>query len=431
VTRRKVEPAIFEVERVLLATLLCRPSDCAAVEITAECFVLESHADIFHAYEALLGASKPADAVSVGDYLEQHGNAELGHLAVDIASGSLTTPVPEAYAKRVMEAWRQRKAQDIARELLDSNAPEAVDSAISALMSLHAIESKHEWTSKEATNEAWKKILELHESGGKLPGVTTGIEALDDYTGGLHDGDLIIVGARAAMGKTAMLATMFRAAAKKDGSVGVISGEQSVQQIALRGLAALGRVNAGKFRRADFQEEDWTRISNAIAQSAELPIMFLDRSAPSISEVVRVARRWKHKHKIKALYIDYLQRLAGGEGDKKHERIGDIAKSLKNLARDLGIPVIALAQVGRDVEKRANQKPHMGDLSDSSEIEKEADVIMMLYRPAYYDQNAAQDEAEVIIDKNRHGPTGYVEVRWEGQYMDFSDKAAAYSEPEW
>jgi replicative DNA helicase len=304
--------------------------------------------------------------------------------------------------------------------LVESTDEKAVDTAIAALMNLHATEQNHEWDSKQATKLAFQELVTIYQAGGKLPGLTTGIPALDEKLGGFHRSDLIIVGGRAAMGKTAMLGGMARLAAKSGAPVGVISGEQPVVQMALRNLSAASRIEATKFRTARFDESEWTRITGAVSENADLPMWFLDRSAPTVAEVVRVARRWKHKYGIRALYVDYLQRIVG-QGDRKHEQVGFVARSLKNLARDLDIPVIALAQVSRGVESRASQVPRMGDLSDSSEIEKEADQVLMIYREGYYDPEAPQDQAKVIVEKNRHGPTGFVDVHWNGAVMTFGD----------
>lgn len=420
---------ILEIERTVLATLMLRPGDCHRVELNPEHFASEVHGDLYRAIRSLLGESRPADPVSVADYLEQQGDRALANLAVEVANTANITPVPEPYAHRVMTAWRQRKAKEIGMQLVESVDEKAVDAAISALMSLHALEQNHEWDAKEATRQAWQEVVTVHEAGGKLPGVTTGLAELDEKLGGLHGGDLVIVGGRAAMGKTAFLLGIARAAAVAGHPVGIISGEQPVNQVALRMLSAEAKVDAKRFRTADFQEEHWPRIFNAVEANSQLPIWFLDRSAPTMAEVVRVARRWKHKHGIKALYVDYLQRIVG-EGERKYEQVSMVARSLKNLARDLEIPVVALAQVSRDVEKNAGtpRPPRMADLSDSSEIEKEADQVLMLFRAGHYDANAAQDEARVIVEKNRHGPTGFVDVHWSGALMTFADRTHAYDE---
>lgn len=418
---------ILEIERMLLATLMLRPGDCNRVELSAEYFVSEQHADIFSAIRTRTVEAKPVDPVTILDHFEQEGRRALGSLALDIGNGNMATAVPEAYAHRITTAWRQRRAREIGSTLLESTDEKAVDKAIASLMNLHATEQNHEWDAKQATRAAFAELTAIHESGGKLPGVTTGLTDLDDKLGGLHKGDMIVVGGRAAMGKTAFLIGMARAAAMAGDPVGIISGEQPVEQVALRMLSSGSKIDARQFRTAQFADSEWSRVFDATAVNSQLPMWFLDRSAPTAAEVVRVARRWKHKHGIKALYVDYLQRVVG-EGDRKFEQVGFVARVLKNLARDLEIPVIVLAQVSRAVEGRANQSPRMGDLSDSSEIEKEADQVLMLFRPGYYDEKAAQNEARVIVEKNRHGPTGYVDVHWDGSIMTFGNLANSYDD---
>lgn len=416
------DKTILEFERTLLATMMLRPGDCWSIDVQSEHMASEQHAEILTAIRSLAADSQPVDPVTVADLFEKAQRPALGRLALSISSDSQTTAAPAAYAARIIAGWRQRKAVEIGRALIESPDPKAVDSAIASLMALHATEAQHEFTAKEAAKSALVELTKIHDAGGKLPGVTTGLTDLDEKLGGLHPGDLIIVGGRAAMGKTSFMLGMARAAAMAGHPVGMISGEQPVEQVALRMVSAESRMSAKTFRTAQFDESDWSRVFGGFETVASLPIWFLDRSSPTLAEVVRVARRWIHQHGIKALYIDYLQRLVG-EGERKFEQVGFVAKGLKNLARDLEIPVVVLAQVSRAVESRSSQVPRMGDLSDSSEIEKEADQILMLFRPGYYDENAEQGTARVIVEKNRHGPTGYIDVAWLGETMTFADLA--------
>jgi len=416
------DPTIVEMERTLLATLMLRPGDCFRVIVPPEYYLSEQHADIARAIQEQSAASKPVDPVTLSDYFEQQGRKSLGDYALTIGSDAYITPVPDAFAHRITTAWRQRKAKEIGMTLVESTDEKAVDRAINDLMNLHAVEQNHEWDAKQATRAAFQQLNETHKAGGRLPGITTGLIDLDDKLGGLHRGDLIVIGGRAAMGKTAFLMGLAKCAAMAKEPVGVISGEQPVEQVAMRMLSSQAKIDAKKFRTAQFAEEEWPRVFNATADISSLPMWFLDRSAPTLAEVARVARRWKHKHGIKVLYIDYLQRIVG-EGERKFEQVGYVARGLKNLARDLDIPVVVLAQVSRAVETRSSQVPRMGDLSDSSEIEKEADQVLMLFRPGYYDDQQPQNQARVIVEKNRHGPTGYIDVHWDGATMTFKNSS--------
>jgi replicative DNA helicase len=421
------EPTILEIERILLVTLMLRPGDCWRVNLAPAHFASEQHADIMQAILTRSQDAKPIDPVSLMDHFEQAGQPSIGQLALEIGNSGMLTPVPEPYAHRISAAWRQRKARDIGMALLKSTDEAAVDQAIASLMNLHAVEQNHEWDAKQAAQAAFAELTTIYASGGKLPGITTGLADVDGKLGGLHRGDMIVIGGRAAMGKTSFLLGMARAAAKAGHPVGIISGEQPVEQMSLRMMSSASNIESRKFRTAQFEDFEWGKLAGVVSSNAELPMWFLDRSAPSMAEVSRVARRWKHKHGIQALYVDYLQRI-GGEGERKYEQVSFVARGMKNLARDLDIPVVALAQVSRAVEGRSSPVPKMGDLSDSSEIEKEADQVLMIYRAGYYDQNADQNTARVIVEKNRHGPTGYIDLDWRGATMTFGDLSREYDE---
>ena len=422
--RAKNETAL-EMERVLLATMMLRPADCWRVDVSQEHFVGELHGEIFKAIRELSAESAPSDPVSVCDYFERSGRKELGGLALSISSATVTTAMPDAYAQRLVAGWRQRKSREIGASLIESTDPKAVDTAITDLMALHATEQKHEFSAKEAARTALNELNRIHESGGKLSGVTTGLIDLDESLGGLHKGDLIVVGARMAMGKTAFLIGLAKAAAASGAPVGMISGEQPVEQVALRMVSAASRLDAKIFRTAKFDESEWGRVFGGFETIAKLPMWFFDRSAPTMGEIARVARRWKHQHGIKALYVDYLQRIVC-EGEHKHEQIGNAARQLKNLARDLEIPVIALSQIKRDDTGVKVKTPTLNDLAGSDDIGREADQVLMLYREGYYDTNAPQGTASVIIEKNRHGPVGKVDVSWQGRTMTFDNAAREY-----
>lgn len=417
--------ALIHVERQVLHTAMQRASSLPDMPLTAKHFANEQHAELWGLIQSLALDAKPFDAVSVAEAAERAGlpNA-VQALAIGIAAAPELYPAADARypAGLLVTGWRDRESMRIAHALADEAGRReegATDRAIAALMALHADERDCEHTAKSAMQQAWAEVLAAHEAGGRLIGVTTGISALDDSLGGLHDSDLIVVGARPAMGKTGLLLGMTTAASKTV-PVGLISGEQPASQVGLRWMAAGSGVSVGKLRAAKIEEENWAGLGNAVREIGERPIRLLDRSSPDIAEVIRTARRWKHQYGIRALYVDYLQKLeiSGMAKAPKHERVGAIARSLKNLARDLNIPVVALAQVNRKVEERANQRPMMSDLADSSEIEKEADQIMMLWRDTSNPQ-AETSQAEINVVKNRHGNTGAVHCLWRGATTSF------------
>lgn len=408
----------LDFERTLLATMMLSPADCWRITISPDHFASEQHAEILRTVQARAAASEPIDPVSVADAFEQQGKRALSRLTLQVAN-CVTTATPEAYAARIVAGWRSRKASDIGAQLVGASV--SVDDAVAGLMALHFTEQKHEFTAKEVCRDAFADLQTAHEAKGGLLGVPTGIMDLDDKLGGLHAGDLIIVAGRAAMGKTSFMANVAKHAASKGIPIGIISGEQPAKQLGSRMVSAVARVPAKSFRTARFDEAEWSRVYSGFHTVAPLPMYFYDRSSPTMAEVVRVTRRWIAKHGIKALYVDYLQRITG-EGDRRYEQVSNVARGLKNLARDTNIPVVALAQVSRDAE-RDDRTPSLRHLSDSSEIEKEADQVMILYRPGYYDESANQHEAIVDVAKNRHGATGKVKVYWSADTMEFHDLA--------
>lgn len=423
-----VSEAIIEMERVLLATLMQRPADCYGVALQPADVSTDAHEVILAAILDATAESRPVDAVSIADDLERAGKRPAATLALRIAAETTTTTSPSAYAERIEAAARSRRASAIARDLVASVAAEgdkAIDAAVEALMGLHNRQARHEWTLKAATKAAYDHLVEMDKLGGKLPGISTGMPSLDDFLGGFQPGDLVVLGARPSMGKSAMVFCWALNAAQAGHPVGVISSEQPAKQVAQRAIAVNSGVAATRFRTGKIEEYQWAQLTAAVATNVRLPVHIFDRSSPSIAEVVRVARRWAMQHGIKALFVDYLQKLEG-PGERKFEQVAHIVRALKNLARDLNIPVIVAAQVSREVEKRKPPKPHMGDLSDSSEIEKEADQVLMLYRAEYYERENAgvRGLAEIIIEKNRHGGTGLITCAFDSPTMKFSEREA-------
>ena len=424
------DSSLLLVERQLLHTALVRPSSLVDMPLQSAHFTTEAYAELW-GYITRENQEAEADFITVAEAAERDGRRHVVTLATEIAcdSSMFVVTAPAGKCALVVAGWRNREARRIAADLADGAARReegAIDAAVAALMALHAEDRECEHTAKSAMTAAWHQVMAAHEAGGVLVGIPTGLADLDETLGGLHDSDLIVIGARPAMGKTGLLLGMTLAGSEK-GPVGLISGEQPHEQVGLRWMATGSGVSVGKLRAAKVAEEQWSGLTGAVKRYADRPIRILDRSSPDIAEVIRVARRWKHQHGIKALYVDYLQKLeiSGMGNAPKHERVGAVAKALKNLARDLRIPVVALAQVSRKVEERANQRPMMGDLADSSEIEKEADQIMTLWRDQS-NPNAEFAPAEVNVVKNRHGNIGTVHCLWRGASTAFVslDRAA-------
>lgn len=228
------------------------------------------------------------------------------------------------------------------------------------------------------------------------------------------------------MGKTAFLGGLTEAAANDNRRPGVISAEQPAVQMALRRLSMVSSVPASSLRSGQFEDEDWTKLQAGMSKALGRDMWIYDRSAVTLDELVGIARKWKHTHDIGILFIDYAQRIKVPGCRDRIQEVSDVAIGLKNLARDLNIPVVALAQVKAAVETRPDKRPNAGDLANSDELTREADQILMLYRDEAYNlESQHKGIAEILIEKNRHGPTGFKKVAFLQETMRFADLGRA------
>lgn len=409
-------------EQSVLGGLLLAPEAMHEVEdlVTGDMFTRADHRTIFYAIGDMVAAGKPVDVVTLGEALESDGHNLTGYL-LDLHGTTPSAANIRAYAQLVRDTWTRQQIRMVGHRIAaaDGDAAVALDAAIADLMRLQHTSQKHEYSLRDGMSMAYQAMKEARELGGRIPGITTGLSKLDGIVGGWHDSDLVVIGARAAMGKTALLLNFAHACGVPHG---IVSAEQPVDQVAARIMSLDSGIAATAMRSGRVDDEDMGTLHASVKRLIDRKAFVYDRSAPTIGEVCRIARKWHHQHGIKVLFVDYIQRIESDRGEKRYERVGDVVRQLKNLARDLQIPVVALAQVARNVEQRQDKRPHMGDLSDSSEIEKEADQVLMLYRDEVYDpESPNRGTAEIIIDKNRHGPTGFVRCAWLAETMRFAD----------
>jgi replicative DNA helicase len=428
----RIPPSSVEAEQAVIGGLMLVPDKIEAVStnLAVDDFYRKDHQMIYRAMLELSGRGQPCDAVTLGDWFDANGFAEMmggGSYLIDLASTTPSAANIEAYAEIVREKSVRRQVIDKGTAMVeqaygsDSDAVSLVDGSITELMALQKIEARAEFSITQVLTAAYAEAQRARELGTTIPGIPTGLGRLDYVLGGWHDSDLVVVGARPAMGKTALLLNFLVSCKVK---CGLISAEQPMQQIGARLLSLKSHVDAEKMRSGRFRDEDYGRLQNAIAELTDRTIQVYDRSSPTIADVTRMARKWKHECGIRILFVDYIQRIKAVQTSKnanKSERVGEVVQGLKNLARDLEIPVIALAQVSRSVDSREDKQPGMGDLSDSSEIEKEADQVITLYRPYVHDENAEPALAILSIEKNRHGATGVVKAAWIAESMRFEE----------
>lgn len=406
----------------LLGGLLLDNSRFQEIDLSPDDFVDETHRQIFVAMTDLLREGRSADAITVSDYLQNQTGRDWLHTVATLANHTPGSANVATYAKIVRDEAVKRRALEVAdglRVRIQEEGLDAVDSAIRDLMLLSSPRRDFECSVTKACADAVDEIDRAYQSGGKVHGVTTGLVDLDECLGGLHNSDLIVVAARPAVGKTAMLINL---ADNAGVPVGIISGEQGRSQIGMRLIAKNGRLNAYRMRIGKIDDEEWPRITSAVSKITNKHIWINDRPNPTIEELMRQARKWRYQHGIKALYVDYLQRIRALPKAVRHEQIGFVALSLKELARELDIPVVALAQVNRNVEGRENKRPSMGDIKDSGSIEQEADIVITMYRDDVYDENSPDAGiVELNVAKNRHGPTGLIRCTWEAKSMTFNN----------
>lgn len=436
--RMRVPPQSVEAEQSVLGGLMLSPGSLNRVELDEADFYRRDHALIYRAILELDAEGKPFDAVTVGDWFHTMGLSD--HVGNGAYLIELATQVPSAanitaYAGIVRDKALLRRAIDTASALLEDcfnpegrDSTELLDNAIRGLMALSKGEQKHDYSLQQALKLAWEDAQDAYEHRGKIRGIATGFSRMDKRLGGFHKSDLIIIGARPSMGKTALMVNLALNAAAAGHSVGMISGEQSVMQMGQRSLACDSRVAAERMRNGNFEEEDWPPLTATMSRLMARKVRIFDRSAPTLDEICRTARRWKQEYGIGILFVDYLQRIKVPKAENRIAEVAEASRALKTLARDLEIPVVALAQVKADVDNRKeDRRPNLGDVANSDEATREADLIGFLYRDEVYnDKSTDAGIAELNFEKNRHGPTGRFKLRFDGETMMFADLAERF-----
>lgn len=279
---------------------------------------------------------------------------------------------------------------------------------------------------KEAMKEAFEILQVRYESQGTVTGLPTGFTDFDEMTAGLQPSDLIVLAARPAMGKTTLALNMAEyAALKSKKAVVVFSMEMSASQLAFRLISSIGRINAGRLKTGQLEDEDWSRVTMAMKMLSESKIFIDDEPALSPAKLLSKARRLKREHDLGLVVVDYLQLMqVPGNSENRATEISEISRSLKALAKELHVPVIALSQLNRGLESRTDKRPVMSDLRESGAIEQDADIILFIYRDDYYNKDSNDKGlAEVIISKHRNGATGTVKLKFFGEYTRFDNLA--------
>jgi replicative DNA helicase len=414
--------------------------DRVADRITAEDFYRHDHRLIFRAVSTLADRNAPFDMVTVSEQLDRTaelesagGMAYLGRLAAETPSAANIV----AYADIVRERSILRSLISVGTEIADSAyTPEGRDSKelldvaeqkVFRIAEQGARGAQGFRGMKPLLTAAVNQIEELYETKNPITGIATGYEDLDALTSGLNPGDLVIVAGRPSMGKTSFAMNIAEYVAMKNAEpVAIFSMEMPGEQLAMRLLSSMGRINQQKLRSGRLEDGDWPRLTSAVQMLSEAPLFIDDTPALSPTELRARTRRLMREHKgLKLIVVDYLQLMQSpGSSENRANEISDISRSLKALAKELSVPMIALSQLNRSLEQRPNKRPVMSDLRESGAIEQDADIIAFVYRDEVYNEESPdKGTAEIIIAKQRNGPIGTVRLTFRGQFTRFENYA--------
>lgn len=438
----RLPPQSLEAEQAVLGAIILEgESIIKAIEIlSADDFYREAHRKIYVAMLELFDKNEPIDLITITEHLKDKGELEeVGGLSY---LSTLATVVPTSaniryHAKLVREKALLRSliraCTEIATKIYEEpqDAEEMIDYAEKLIFEISEKRTNTNfYQMKDVVKQTFKIIESMYERKAVITGVPSGFKDLDELTSGFQPGDLVIIGGRPGMGKTAFSLNIAQHVGVELGEpVAFFSLEMSKEQIAMRLLSSLAMVNASALRKGFISKRDWERLTDSAVRLSEAPIYIDDSSQMSVLEIRAKARRLKmEKGKLSLIIIDYLQLMRSRTAyDRREQEISEISRSLKAMAKELKVPVIALSQLNRSVEKTTDRRPTLANLRESGAIEQDADVIIFLYRDEVYNKKnpANKGKAEVIVAKQRNGPTDTVYLTFLSDYtrfLDFTDK---------
>ncbi len=437
----KVPPHALEAEQSVLGGLLLDNGawDAIADRLSEEDFYRHDHRVLFRAIAELANRDQPIDLITVTHWLKEHSDLEESAIVPYVAELARNTPSAaniRAYADIVREKSVLRQLIRVGTEIADSafnpegrDTKTLLDEAEQKVFRIAEQGSRARQgfrDIKQLLASTVERIDELFEKDEPITGLPTGYTEFDLMTSGLQAGDLIIVAGRPSMGKTSFALNVAQyAALKKQVAVAIFSMEMPGEQLTMRLLSSLGRIDQQRLRSGRLQEEDWPRLSSAVSMLSEVPIFIDDTAGLTPTEIRARARRLKREHDLQLIVIDYLQLMqVSGSTENRATEISEISRSLKSLAKELNCPIVALSQLNRSLENRPNKRPIMSDLRESGAIEQDADLIVFIYRDEVYNEDTNDKGiAEIIIGKQRNGPVGTVRLTFLGQYTSFENYA--------
>lgn len=441
VARLRVPPHSREAEQAVIGGLLLDEGAFEAIadRVVEEDFYHRDHQLAFRGIAGLIEAGQPADVVTLSEWLDTRGELDaagglsyLGDLAANTPSADNVAAYADIVRERSILRDMIRTGSEIASGAFNPEGRSAQELLENAEKLVYQIAERGAKDGsgfvalKDVLGEVMDLIAELNQRDSHITGVSTGFAELDDRTSGLQRGDLVIVAGRPSMGKTSFAMNIVEHAAVGERlPVAVFSMEMPAESLTMRMLSSLGRVDQMKVRTGNLHEDDWPRLTSALTMLHDTNVFIDDTPALSPTEVRSRCRRLKREHGLGLVVIDYLQLMqVAGTKENRTNEISEISRSLKAIAKEMDVPVIALSQLNRSLEQRQDKRPVMSDLRESGAIEQDADVILFIYRDEVYNDNSPdKGVAEVIIGKQRNGPIGKVRLTFLGSITKFENFA--------
>ena len=434
----RIPPQAPEAEEAVLGAMLLSKGAIGDVSdvLRGGDFYKPANETIFDVILDLYARGEPADMVTVADELSRSGNLQRAGGADylhTLISSVQTAANATYYARIVREKSLLRGLVSAGTRIAQLGYAEAggdvdglLDSAQAEVMAISEKRGGQDYISlSDLSEEVLAELNDIASNKGKLSGVPTGFADLDRLTQGFHPGQMVIVAARPGMGKSTIALDFCREAAiRNDITTAIFSLEMSRSEIAMRLLSAETGVWLQKMRSGDMTSQDWTAVSKRIGEVSSAPLFIDDSPNMSMSEIRAKCRRLKQQENLGLVVVDYLQLMSSGKRvESRQQEVSEFSRSLKLLAKELGVPVIAVAQLNRGPEQRADRRPMIADLRESGSLEQDADVVMLLHRPEMYDPEDRKGEADIIVAKHRNGPTDTIPVVFQGAQARFVNMA--------
>lgn len=457
ISLHKLPPHNIEAEQSVLGGILLENSSMDKVigilDQNGDDFYRDAHKKIYKAMLSLSNKNEPIDFVTLSSALRNMGILES--VGGSSYLGALTESTPTAanityYAKIVREKAVLRRLINSSTEIVTrcytsgEKIEDLLDDAEKIIFDVAQDKTKQSfYPIRDLVTKTFKTIEELAGNDGHVTGVPTGFNKFDDLTSGLQPSDLIVIAGRPSMGKTAFALNIAQNAAEAGSPVAIFSLEMSKEQLAQRLLASKAKVDLYRLRNGKLRDEDWSKLIRAVDSLHETPLFIDDTPAQSVLEVKAKSRRLAKQHGIKLIVVDYLQLMRGRhDADNREQEISDISRSLKAMAKELNVPVIALSQLSRMAERREENKPQLADLRESGAIEQDADVVAFVYRKEFYihckcpegskgsactcEKSKYAKDADIIVAKQRNGPTDTVNLTFLKEYTSFENQASGH-----